>query len=211
MAAPELGYSEMSRKKKHSKSKKAVRKWHNSTNTPNAIKIDRTASRGKRNKMVIFIILNVLAVWGVVLTTWVVFNPRVFVLSSGVALDPNNPAFSPFVVQNQGYLAIYDVNVSCSVKHLKLAGDIHVVGLGDYANRFSDPKQVASVIAPGEQYTILLPLTGMKHNKIENADIAIVLSFKPQWLPWRRNTLHRFISTQSKDGQWHWFQQPINK
>ena len=211
VADAEFGYSEMSRKRKPSKRKKTTGKWHDSPNTPNVIKINSTKSRGKLNKMVIFIILNVLAVWGVVLTTWVVFNPRVFVLSTGVALDPNNPAFSPFVVQNQGYLAIYDVNVSCSVKHLKLPGDIHVVGLGDYSNRFSDPKQVASVIAPGEQYTILLPLTGMKHNKIENADIAIVLSFKPQCLPCRRKTLHRFISTQSKDGQWHWFQQPINK
>jgi hypothetical protein len=201
----------MSRKNKYGKNNKTTKKWHDSPNITNAIKIDVAESRKKRNKMVIFVVLNILAVWGVVLTTWVVFNPRVFVLSSGVALDPNNPAFSPFFVQNQGYLAIYDVNVSCSVKYLKLPGDIHVVGIGDYTNRFSDPKQVASVIAPGEQYTILLPLTGMKHNKIEDSDIAIVLSFKPQWLPWRRKTIHRFISTRSKDGQWYWFQQPIKK
>lgn len=161
--------------------------------------------------MVLSIALKILAVWGVVLSMWVVFNPRVFVRSSGVALDPNNPAFTPFVVQNLGYLAIYNVTVKCSVKYLKLPGDIHVVGLGDYTNRFSDPKQVASVIAPGEEYTILLPLTGLEHNRIENADIAIVLSFKPRWLPWQREMLHRFVTTQSKDGQWYWFQQPINK
>ena len=161
--------------------------------------------------MVLSIALKILAVWGVVLTTWVVFNPRVFVRSSGVALDPNNPAFTPFVVQNQGYFNIYDVKVSDSMKYLKLPGDILVVGLGDYTNRFSDPKHVANVIAPGEQYSVLLSLTGMEHNKIENADIAIVLSFKPRWLPWRRETLHRFVAIQSKDGQWYWFQQPINK
>ena len=83
--------------------------------------------------------------------------------------------------------------------------------LGDYSNRFSDPKHVASVIVPGEQYSVLLSLSGMKNNKIENADIAIVLTFKPKWLPWRRETKHRFVSTQSKDGQWHWFPQPIDK
>jgi hypothetical protein len=152
-----------------------------------------------------------LAVWGVVLSTWVVFNPRVFVCPA-VALDPNNPAFTPFVVHNQGYLAIHDVKFSCSMKYLKLPGNILVVGLGDYTNRFSNPKHVANVIAPGEQYSELLPLTGMEHNKIENADIAIVLTFKPvKWLSWQRETLHRFVATQGKDGQWHWLPQPINK
>lgn len=201
----------MSKRRKSGKSRKTTKKYHGSSNITKSTNTDVVESRKKRNKMVIFIILNILAVWGVALTTWVVFNPRVFVLPSGIALDPDNPVFSPFVVQNQGYLAIYDVSVSCSVKYLKLPGDIHVVGQGDYTNRFSDPKQVASVIAPGEEYTILLPLTGLEHNRIENADIAIVLSFKPRWLPWQRETLHRFVATQGKDGQWYWFQQPINK
>jgi len=115
-------------------------------------------------------------------------------------------------VHNQGYLSIYDVKFSCAMKYLKYPGNIHVIAQKDYANSFSDPKQVASVIAAGEQYSELLPLTGMKHNKIENADIAIVLSFKSICcLPWRRKTLHRFVSTQGKDGHWHWLPQPINK
>ena len=63
--------------------------------------------RSRRSPIKIFltIVLNALAIWGVVLSTWVVFNPRVFVHPS-VALDPENPAFTPFVVHNQGYLAI---------------------------------------------------------------------------------------------------------
>lgn len=186
-------------------------KRHTGPSIPKSGKIDVSESRRKRAMMVLSIVLKILAVWGVVLSMWVVVNPRVFVRSSGVALDPNNPAFTPFVVQNLGYLAIYNVTVKCSIKYLRLPGDIHVVGLGDYANRFSDPKHVASVIAPGEEYTILLPLTGLEHNRIENADIAIVLSFKPRWWPWQREILHRFVTTQSKDGQWYWFQQPINK
>ena len=190
---------------------KATVKRHSGPNIPKSSKIDASGLRRKRVMIVLSIALKILAVWGVVLSMWVVFNPRVFVRSSGVALDPNNPAFTPFVVQNLGYLAIYNVAVKCSVKYLKLPGDIHVVGLGDYTNRFSDPKHVASIIAPGEQYTILLSLTGLEHNKIENADVAVVLSFKPKWLPWRRETLHRFVTTQSKDGQWYWFQQPINE
>ncbi len=162
-------------------------------------------------KIFFSIVVNALAIWGVVLSTWVVFNPRVFVHPS-VALDPENPAFTPFVVHNQGYLAIYDVKLSSSIKYLKFPGDITVIGLGDYTNRFSNPKHVASVIAPGEQYSELLPFTGMEHNKFENADIAIVLTFKPiKLLPWTRETLHRFVATQGKDKQWHWLPEPIRK
>jgi len=115
-------------------------------------------------------------------------------------------------MRNEGYLAVHDVKLSCSMKYLKLAGDIHVVGLGDYTNRFSDPKQVARVIAPGEEYSELLPLSGMKNNQVESADIAIVLSFRPiRWLPWRPEKLYRFVVSTGKDGQRHWVRQPIRK
>lgn len=155
------------------------------------------ASRLKRSrvKIILTITVNILAVWGVVLSIWVVFNPRIFVQPS-VALDPKNPSFTPFVVHNQGYLAIHNVKFSCSMKYLKLPGDITVIGLGNYTNRFSNPKHIANVIAPGEQYSELLPFSGMEHNKSENADIAIVLIFKPiKWLPWTSETLHRFVAT----------------
>lgn len=166
--------------------------------------------RSSRARMFLVIGVNILAIWGVILTTWVVFNPRVFV-QPVAALDPNNPAFTPFVVHNQGYKSIYDVKLSCSIKYIEYPGDIHVVGLGHYTNRISNQKHVAKVIAPGEQCTVLLPLADMKHNKIENADIAIVLTFKSiKWL-WQRETLHRFVSTQGTDRQWHWLPQPINK
>lgn len=49
-----------------------------------------------------------------------------------VSLDPANPVFTVFVIRNDGYLAIRDVKVSCSMKYLKLAGEIHAVGLGEY-------------------------------------------------------------------------------
>jgi len=200
-----------------SKKSKALRKKKDNIKRISDQKKQRSqnenAFRSRRSPIKIFlkVVLNALAIWGVVLSTWVVFNPRVFVYPS-VALDPKNPAFTPFVVHNQGYMAIHDVKFSCSMKYLKLPGDITVIGLGDYTNRFSNPKHVANVIAPGEQYSELLPFTGMEHNTFENADIAIVLTFKPiKWLPWSRETLHRFVATQGKDSQWHWLPEPINK
>lgn len=152
------------------------------------------------------IILILLSIWG----GWVTLVPRVFV-DSLVNLDPNNPANIPFVVQNNGYLSIHDVKFTCSMKSLTFPGGIRAIAQVPYDNCFSGPKQVSHMIAPGERSTEFLPFLYMEHNKIEESDIAIVLTFKPiKWLPWRCKTMHRFISYQ-ENGQWHWSPQPIDK
>lgn len=187
----------MSKKSESAKKKTVTVKWHLGSTTI---------------RRILLIVWNAIAAVSVLVTIWVAVTPRVFVHPT-IPLDPSNPLFTPFVVRNEGYLAIRDVKFSCSMKYLKFAsGGPLAIGIGDYTNRFSDPKQVARVIAAGEEYSELLPLSGLEHNQIENADIAIVLSFRPiRWLPWRRERLHRFVVTQSKDGQRYWLPQPINK
>lgn len=90
-----------------------------------------------------------------------------------------------------------------------------MIGLGDYENRFSDPKQVSRIILPGEEASELLPLSNMKNNQFERADIAVRLSFRPIGLwPFSlyvKEELHRFELKTAKDGQRYWFPQPINK
>ena len=197
-------------KKKKPRKKRATIKRRSGSASPKIIKTSKSASRTPIARRIFSLVLQALGIWGVLVTVWVAFTPRVFVYPR-VSLDPNNPVYTLFAVRNEGYISVHDVKVECSAKYLKLAGDITVIGLGEYTNRFSDPKQVARVIAPGEEYSVALPLSGLEHNKIENADIAIVLSFQPiRWL-WHRERLYRFVSTQGKDGQWHWVQQPINR
>ena len=120
-----------------------------------------------------------------------------------------------FVVRNEGYLAIRDVEFKCSIRYIKYPGlgGTQIIGSEDYENEFFDPKQVARVIAPGEEASSLLPLSGMKHNQFEKADIAVRLLFRPyKWWPFHvHEELHRFEIRTGKDGQQHWFPQPINK
>ncbi len=197
------------------KKKKPKKKRYSKPRTSKGNKDNASGSRKPSAKRLLQVIgkifLILLAIWGAFLTTWITFNPRVFV-QPAVALDPNNPANTPFVVQNQGYISIHDVKFSCSIKYLTFPGGIRAEAQIPYDNSFSNPKHMASIIAPGEQYSELLPFIDMEHNKIEESDIAIILSFKPiKWLPWRCKTKHRFVSTQSKDGLWHWFPQPVDK
>ncbi len=183
-------------------------------NIPKASKDYTQGLKRPRVRRVLSFVLAALGVWGVYVTTWVVAKPRVFVYPS-VALDPANPAFTIFVVRNEGYLAIHDVKFECSMKYLKLPGDITIIGLGDYTNRFFDPNQVARVIDPGEEWSELLSLSGMEHNKFENADITVNLLFRPfgfwPFSLYVHKEKHRFETRRGKDGQWHWLPQPINK
>jgi hypothetical protein len=153
---------------------------------------------------------NGLAFFGAIIGIWVAIWPHVYVYPS-VDLDPNNPMFTTFVVRNEGYVKIRDVRFSCSVKYLTRPGGPLVVGLGDYTNRFSDPRQVSRVIAPGEEASELLPLSGMQHNQWDNADVAVRLEFRPwRWVPYRWEEKRRF-EIRRKGDQWHWCPQPIHK
>ena len=202
----------MAKKKNRHSKKKNTKKKHCSKPKPlkeskNNISPQRKSCLWTLLKKIGKVILILLAIWG----AWVTLNPRVFVRPD-IALDTNNPANTPFVIQNQGYLSIYDIKFSCSIKYLTFPGDIRTIAEEPYDNSFSDPQQAAKIIAPGEQYTILLPFIFMENNKIEESDIAIELTFRPiKWLPWRLETRHRFISSKGKDGQWHWLPQAIDK
>jgi hypothetical protein len=151
---------------------------------------------------------NIFALLGLFLSIWIPVWPRVYVhpLES---LDPNNPMFAPFVVRNEGYLAIRDVKFSCKINYLARPGGPLVIGMGE--NRFSDPTQVSTIIAPGREVTELLPLLGMEHNQWPNADIEVRLEFKPwQLLPYERKEMHRFV-VMKKGDRWLWCPQPVNK
>lgn len=196
------------------KKKKPKKKRYSGPNTPKGNKDNASGSRKPCAKRLLQVvgktIMTLLAILGVFLSIWVTFNPRVFVHPT-VALDSNNPATTPFIVQNQGYISIYDVKHSGSMRYITYPNDVIAIAEVPYDNNFST-KHIANIIAPGEQYTVFLPFYYMKNNKIEESDIAIELSFKPiKWWPWPWKTKHRFISAQGKDGQWHWLPQPINK
>ena len=194
--------------------KKATVKRRSAPKTPKASEDDAQRPKRQLAKKVIWSLWIVYGALAAFATLRIAVTPRVYVYTS-VALDPANPVFTLFVVRNEGYLAIHDVKLECSMKYLKLPGDITVIGLGDYTNKFFAPNQVARVIDPGEEWAELLPFSGMENNQFEKADITVNLLFRPfRFWPFSlyvHKEKHRFETRQGKDGQWHWFPQPINK
>ena len=193
------------------KRKKMTVKQRPSSATPKRAKNDAPGLKRSRIRWIFLIAWNIFGAVGVYLTIWVVFNPNIFIYTSH-PLDPNNPVLTPFVTRNQGYLAIYDVKFEWSMKYLLTNTGILIVSQSEYENSFSDPNQVAHVIAPGEEYSMRPVFSGLKHNKFEHMDIAIGLSFRPfRWWPWRHKRLRRFVTREGTDGQLYWFPMPIKK
>jgi hypothetical protein len=146
-----------------------------------------------------------------VIGIWLFVKPRVSV-HIGDPKTPSNPVLTPFVIRNGGYLAIRDVKCSNSIIELvEDDKDVTIIGPEDHSDRFSDIQDVAPVMAPGEDYSIQLALSKLKHHEFGRMDILIVISFRPiRWLSWRKESWHRF-ETRGEDGQWHWQPLPIKK
>ena len=144
------------------------------------------------------------------LSLWVIFNPRVFVYTSH-SLDPENPVYTYFVVRNEGHFNIHDVTFSCSIEEIELISGTKIIAEAPLDNRFSDPSQTARIIAPGEEYSALLPLSGLKDNKFKSGVIAVGLSFRPSFRRRDYKKKHRFEICTAKDGKRHWLHQPLNK
>ena len=192
--------------------KKATVKRRSAPKTPKASEDDAQRPKRQLVKKALWYFWIAYGALAAFATIWIAVTPRVYVYTS-VALDPANPVFTMFVVRNEGYLAIRDVEFKCSIDSLTLPGGIQVKAEVAFDNTFSDSKQVAHVIAPGEEASKLLPLSKLEHNQFEKADIAVKLLFRPyKWRPFYvHEELHRFELRTAKDGQRHWFPQPINK
>ena len=166
----------------------------------------------KRSRRVMTLLVTLIGTVAAVIGIWSYVKPRVSV-HTGDPQTPSNPVLTPFVICNDGSLPIRDVKCSNAMKELfeKDMG-VTIIGLGDFSNRFSDLQQVARVIYPGEEYSIQLYFSKLKHHQFGKMDIAIVISFRPiKWLSWRKESLHRFVTREGEDGQWHWQPMPIKK
>jgi len=174
---------------------------------PNTQKSNKKLFGIKRKMLLLFKIITALSVF---VTLWVVSNPRIFVYTS-VPLDPNHPVFTPFVVRNDGHLAIYDVKISSAMEHLETESGITIIGLGHYENKFTSPEDVAKVIDPTEEITTEIAFSKLKYKEFTKMDVALIISFRAKYHLWRTKRLRRFVTKKGKDGQWYWFPQPINK
>jgi hypothetical protein len=127
--------------------------------------------------------------------------PRLSV-SNLESLDPDDPFSTPFVVSNDGVLGINDVVLSCILVRLESATQHWAVeGFRSVGYAPTIPR-----LDPGEQGTAPCnPAVGLKASA---ADIEVVVSYRPDYVPWKKERPFRFVTVSSKDGKLHWIPQP---
>ncbi len=145
---------------------------------------------------------------GVVLGYLSYFQPRLSVTPQQ-ALDPSKPFSVPFIIANNGYLPFRDVEFLCGIREVKGTENRT---LGKFALRF--PHNRLSVLEPGKPATIscdFFAAKGFEFFPVISADIAIIVQFRPQLLPWSKRESFRFITTEAADNKLLWFPQPEEK
>ena len=142
----------------------------------------------------------------------IVFWPRLTVESSG-PVDPANPLSSAFTITNTGFIKLSDVDVSFGMGQMGFGG---VALRPNFVPTFTALQTMREwsghSLARDEAYTVTLSdfVNGGGPEPLTGADIAIVVQFKPWFLPWKCEEGRRFVTKKQTDGRLYWYHYPLD-
>lgn len=133
---------------------------------------------------------------------WTIVRPVLHV-DPYVQLDPASPFSERFKVSNDGFFAIYDVDVRCHIIKTvtadgRIVGDVTLVHFGSYRK----------VIEAATSATIDCPLTSgfiaIPNAKYVSAEIQLIIGFTPSWYPWPKEKTIKFSGQLDSQGSVRW-------
>ncbi len=141
-----------------------------------------------------------------VVTGYLTLVPKISVS----ALEAQNPAIpfpAPFSVSNDSPLGINKVKMSCILIHVSDFTGHEFLRDTATTNFFPD----ISHMEPGERATLPCVLPMKSANPyVHDAEIAIVVNFRPDYLWRRQEKRFLFYTLPQKDGILRWYQQPYS-
>lgn len=137
-----------------------------------------------------------LAVLGVVLGVFVLF-PKVNV----DALQPsgNDPFFlTTFIVMNASELSIYSIQISCDFRRIIFAD-----GTVEHDTTAEDPTIIAEIPHQDAKAFRCPPpfIRSLSERPLKTVDLAILVSFRPSFVPWRVTHAARFVADVDANGR----------
>lgn len=141
----------------------------------------------------------------------VVFLPRPMVSPPSVPFDSNNRFSVSFDISNNGYIPIEDCTVLLGI------GQIQFNNFTQY-----DPLSIPTfatriVISDWQNHRlnmddrITLTPADIFKGDVKYADIAIIVSYKPWFLPFRREKMFRFVTLKQADNLTYWRSWPVGE
>jgi hypothetical protein len=107
-----------------------------------------------------------------------------------------------FTISNANVLPLWDVSASLGVGQIN--GRDRALDPGfvpNFATRLTNPEWQHHNLGMDDSFTV------SPESMFRNAgpaDIAIVISYKPWFLPWRREKVFRFVTARRSDGSTYW-------
>ena len=126
------------------------------------------------------------------------FIPRLSVDTSG-SVRPQDPFGTVFSLSNQGSLELHDVLAVCRVDDLLTGGNNRFDNLGFYT-----PESKAALLSPAQTMTLGCQKSFDTHGQALSARATIVVSYRPDFLWWRKNIEFPMEGLRGDDGTWIW-------
>jgi hypothetical protein len=141
-----------------------------------------------------------------------VFLPRVTVSASDPP-DPANPMSAAFTITNTNFIPLRSVDAALGIGQIMtLPAEPDPNFLPSFESRIDMPGWKGHDLDMDERFTMTpSDLFKLSPGALGGADIAIVVSYKPWILPWRREKVFRFIAKRQTNGQFYWYSLPTVK
>lgn len=173
----------------------------------------RQRERRRIRKLVIAFLVTTLGTLGSLATFYEIFYLPPASVSFSAPLNPSDPFTTPFVISNDGYLSLREVQVACTMNDLKSGStdtnlELSNVTVSARDQYLGDKSQEVRDIAPKGQATTtcdlppIAPITG-----ISSADISIRVSYRLRLYPLRKEQSFRFLSVRGSDNRFRWIRQ----
>jgi hypothetical protein len=128
-------------------------------------------------------------------------------ISQNLPLTPEDPFSTPFVISNDGPLGINHIQVYCQAIKVRAEAQNFEVRNGKLQNFIP----AIPGMEAGEKLTAPCWFPFHTRTPITEADLAIRITFRPDFVPWETKREFRFVMTSGSEGKYYWYPQPYNR
>lgn len=139
----------------------------------------------------------------------VVFLPRPMVSPPSVPFVTNDPFSVTFDIYNNGFIPLHNCEVYLGIG--QITGEskkLDPLFIPTFESRFVMPAWQHHKLGIDERFTLVL---SDLMNGVGSADIAIIVSYNPWFIPIRKEKIFRFITFKQKSSIIYWRSWPTNR
>jgi hypothetical protein len=142
----------------------------------------------------------------------VVFLPRISVLPSD-PVDLTNPFSASFTITNNNFIPLRQVNALLGIGQIVMEPAQMIPHFKPtFESRITYKTWTNHSLTMDERFTITISdaFNVTKSIRVAGADIAIIVSYKPWFLPIKREKIFRFVTHKQTNGNLYWYSQPLD-